>query len=112
MIKKTIGSALIALIIIAVPAVSIGGLGNIVFDRQKASKAKVKGIGPVDFPHAKHVKRYKCSACHPKIFKKKIGANLVNMKANMEGQFCGSANCHNSKKAFALYECNRCHRKK
>ncbi len=112
MIKKTIGPALITLIILAVPAVSIGGLGNIVIDRQKASKSKVAGIGPVDFPHGKHVRRYKCNACHPKIFKKKIGANSINMKANMEGQFCGSANCHNSKKTFPLYECNKCHRKK
>ncbi len=112
MTKKNLCSALIAVIILALPAVSIGGLGNMVFDRLKASKAKVKGIGPVDFPHTRHEKIYKCSACHPKIFKKKRGANRVNMKANMEGKFCGSANCHNSGKAFPLYECNKCHREK
>ncbi len=112
MLNKTIASAITVLCILALPALSMGGLGNMVLDRQKASKAKVAGIGPVDFPHTKHEKLYKCSACHPKIFKKKRGANPINMQANISGKFCGSPNCHNSKKAFALYECNRCHREK
>jgi len=112
MLKKTLGPAIAVLVILALPALSMGGLGNIVIDRHKASKAKVPGIGPVDFPHTKHEKRYKCSACHPKIFKKKRGANDINMQKNISGKFCGSPNCHNSPKAFPLYECNRCHRKK
>jgi len=112
MMNKTIGSTLTLILILALPAISIGGLGNMVLDSQKASKAKVAGIGAVDFTHGKHAKRVKCSACHPKLFKKKIGASGINMKGNMEGKFCGSTNCHNSKKAFPLYECNKCHRKK
>lgn len=104
--------ALTILVIIALPALSWGGLGNMVIDRQKASKAKVAGIGPVDFPHGKHEKIYKCDACHPKIFKKKRGANNINMQKNISGKFCGSPGCHNSPKAFPLYECNKCHRKK
>ncbi len=114
MIKKSLlASAIISLSIIVMPAVSIGGLGNrMILDSQKASKAKVRGIGPVIFPHTTHEKSYKCSVCHPKIFKKKIGASGINMKGNMEGKFCASPSCHNSPKTFALYECNRCHQKK
>jgi len=112
MIKKIIGSALASLILLAMPAISIGGLGNLILDSQKASKAKVSGIGAVVFTHGKHAKRVKCAICHPKIFKKKKGASGINMKGNMEGKFCGSMNCHNSQKAFPLYECNKCHRKK
>lgn len=111
MFNKTIGLALTLLIIIALPAISIGGLGNMVLDSQKASKSKVKGIGPVLFPHGAHAKRAKCSVCHPKIFKQKRGASGINMKGNMEGKFCGTTNCHNSKKAFPLYECAKCHKK-
>ncbi|MFQ5354236.1 MAG: c(7)-type cytochrome triheme domain-containing protein [Thermodesulfobacteriota bacterium] len=113
MLNKTIGSAIFILAIIVMPAVSIGGLGNnMILNSQKASEAQVAEIGPVIFPHTTHEKRYKCNACHPKIFKEKIGASGINMKGNMEGKFCGSPNCHNSPKTFALFMCNRCHKKK
>jgi len=113
MLKKTIGIATLAIAVFALPALSHGGgLGILILDSQKASKAKVKGIGAVVFTHGAHAKRAKCSVCHPKVFKKKAGASGINMKGNMEGKFCGTANCHNSQKAFPLYECSKCHRKK
>ncbi|MFQ5480498.1 MAG: c(7)-type cytochrome triheme domain-containing protein [Thermodesulfobacteriota bacterium] len=111
--KMLLGSALLSLSIIVMPAISIGGpASNMILNSQKASKSKVKGVGAVKFTHGTHAKRAKCSVCHPKIFKQKIGASGINMKGNMEGKFCGSTNCHNSQKAFPLYECNKCHQKK
>ena len=88
--------------------VSHGAIGDIKIDNQKVSKAKA-GVGHVIFPHSKHEKLNKCSDCHPKIFAEKAGTNKITMKANMEGKFCGSVNCHNSPKAFPLYQCAKCH---
>jgi c(7)-type cytochrome triheme protein len=90
------------------PAVSIGAAGDITINSQGASR-KDAGVGAVRFPHALHKKKYKCASCHPKIFKAALGANKITMKLNMDGKFCGSPNCHNSKRAFPLYECSKCH---
>lgn len=86
-------------------------LGNMKLDSKVGSMHKA-GVGPVTFPHTAHEKLYKCGDCHPKVFKDKRKANDISMKKNMEGQFCGSLNCHNSPKAFPLYECIKCHAKK
>jgi len=75
----------------------------------KIQSMKKAGVGPVKFPHTFHKKKFKCSICHPGIFADKLGANDISMKKNMDGKFCGSANCHNSQKAFPLYECAKCH---
>ena len=75
----------------------------------KSQSMKKAGVGAVKFPHTFHKKKLKCGACHPGIFADKLGANDISMKKNMDGKFCGSANCHNSTKAFPLYECVRCH---
>ena len=83
-----------------------GPPGDIRLDDKIASLKKA-GVGPVIFPHLKHEKLYKCGDCHPKIFKDKHGENDITMKKNMDGQFCGS--CHNALKAFALYNCKKCH---
>ena len=91
-----------------VPVVSTAGIGDIKIENQAVSRQKA-GMGPVIFPHARHEKAFKCADCHPKIFKDKRGANPINMKANMDGKFCGSPNCHNSPKAFPLYQCTKCH---
>ncbi len=94
---------------LALPALAAGaGIGNIKLD-SKIESMKKAGVGPVIFPHAKHEQTNKCNDCHPKIFKDKLGANNISMKFNMEGKFCGSANCHNSPKAFPLYMCANCH---
>src|SRR3990172_9972428 len=88
--------------VLASPALSAAGLGNIVIDNQAESKKKA-GVGPVVFPHSRHEQLYKCKDCHPKIFVDKRGANMITMKLNMEKKYCGSANCHNSPKAFPLF---------
>lgn len=75
----------------------------------KIQSMKKAGVGPVKFPHTFHKKQFKCSVCHPAIFADKAGANDISMKKNMDQKFCGSPNCHNSPKAFPLYECVRCH---
>lgn len=67
------------------------------------------GVGPVIYPHAFHEKLYKCADCHPNLFKEKVGASGISMKANMDGNFCGSPKCHDSETAFPLYYCSRCH---
>ncbi|MBI5560012.1 MAG: hypothetical protein HY883_01905 [Deltaproteobacteria bacterium] len=89
-------------------AIYAAGPGDIRLD-DKIESLKKAGVGPVIYPHAAHEKLYKCADCHPKIFKDKHGANDISMKRNMDGQFCGSPNCHNSPKAFPLYNCARCH---
>ncbi len=100
------------LVILAVllvsPAVSIGAAGDIIIDSQGASREQV-GVGAVRFPHARHKKKYKCASCHPKIFKAALGANKITMRLNMNGRFCGSPSCHDGRKAFPLYECDKCH---
>ncbi|MBI5562859.1 MAG: hypothetical protein HY894_08445 [Deltaproteobacteria bacterium] len=84
------------------------GPGKLVLDSKAASMSKA-GVGPVVFPHDLHKQNLKCSECHPNIFKDQSKANDISMKKNMEGQFCGSPNCHNSPKAFPLYQCANCH---
>ncbi len=95
-------------LIIAIPAVSWAGIGDIRLE-SKIESMKKAGVGPVIFPHDRHEKANKCNDCHPKIFKDKRGANDISMKYNMEGKFCGSPNCHNSPKTFPLFQCASCH---
>ena len=95
---------------LAVPAVVAAGLGDMTINSQGKSRKEV-GVGPVVFPHTSHEKIYKCDRCHPRIFKKKRGADLINMNLNMSGKFCGAPGCHNSQKAFPLYKCFKCHKK-
>ena len=90
--------------------VAAAGLGKMKL-ATKIESMKKAGVGPVIFPHTKHEKAIKCAECHPKIFKEKRGTNNMTMKKNMSGQSCGFANCHNSPKAFPLFECFKCHTK-
>ncbi|HBG47085.1 MAG TPA: hypothetical protein DDW94_08860 [Deltaproteobacteria bacterium] len=105
-------NGLIALMLmLTVPAAAgAAPIGDIRLDSKVKSMRKA-GVGPVVYPHALHDKLYKCSECHPKIFKDKRGANNMSMKMNMDGKFCGSPNCHNSQRAFPLYDCIKCHTK-
>jgi c(7)-type cytochrome triheme protein len=67
---------------------------------------KVKETGPTVFSHTKHVARYKCSACHTKLYS--IGSNRhASMAAMEKGKSCGA--CHNAKEAFAVSQCQKCH---
>lgn len=62
----------------------------------------------VKFSHLKHGTRAaKCTTCHPKIFKMKLGANEMKMSQMYDGQFCGK--CHNGKDASDIRNCATCH---
>ncbi len=80
----------------------------ITFNNQSKSRAYTDMPPPI-FPHALHEKKIKCSKCHPKPFIKKIGANKVNMKENIEGNFCGK--CHDAIISFGMIKCALCHKK-
>ncbi|MEO2083035.1 MAG: cytochrome c3 family protein [Desulfurobacteriaceae bacterium] len=71
--------------------------------------------GNVVFSHVYHVKVKKqhCSYCHPKIFKKKFGADKFTMKDIWNGKYCGV--CHNGSRAFDAKNprnCIKCHKPK
>jgi c(7)-type cytochrome triheme protein len=63
---------------------------------------------PARFPHWVHRIRYQCSACHPTPFQMRAGSARITMADLDGGQACGR--CHNSRAAFGLFECDRCHR--
>ncbi|MBI5047471.1 MAG: hypothetical protein HZB54_00780 [Deltaproteobacteria bacterium] len=105
---STILFAVFVVIIISSDGFGVTKFGDMVFD-DKAGSMKKAGVTPAVFPHSKHEELYKCDICHPKIFKDKRGANDITMQKNIDGKFCGSADCHNSEKAFPLYHCNKCH---
>ena len=77
----------------------------IVFENQKASRKKAD-MPPARFSHPSHSK-LKCKDCHPSVFKEKKGANLVTMKKNVEGEYCGK--CHNGKSSWDMSTCKKCH---
>ncbi len=67
-----------------------------------------KTQGKVIFDGTAHANAgLKCNDCHTKIFPMKKGdLKMDDMKA---GKSCGT--CHNGKKAFAVTECAKCHKK-
>ena len=67
----------------------------------------VKATGQTRFSHKQHLATFPdCSGCHPAIFA--AGKNKRFSMADMEkGQSCGA--CHNSKEAFSVKECSKCH---
>ncbi len=67
-----------------------------------------KTTGKVTFDGTSHAKAgLKCNDCHTKVFPMKKGdLKMDDMKA---GKSCGV--CHNGKKAFAVTECAKCHKK-
>lgn len=71
------------------------------------SKAEKRGMPPVVFPHWYHRAEFKCKVCHPAIFEMRSGANDINMKKIIDGEFCGK--CHNGTIAWKPVECARCH---
>jgi c(7)-type cytochrome triheme protein len=71
------------------------------------SKAEKRGMPPVVFPHWYHRAEFKCKVCHPAIFQMKSGANDIDMKKIVDGQFCGK--CHNGTIAWKPVACYRCH---
>lgn len=83
-----------------------GVYGDTVFERE----GKTDGLAPAVFPHWVHRIRYRCSACHPKIFKAEKGLNPVTMEAIQKGESCGV--CHNGSVSWNIrFEtCSKCHR--
>ncbi len=67
---------------------------------------KTSQMPMVRFPHRAHTQWLDCVNCHDELFKKKAGANPVNMFAILSGEYCGR--CHGAV-AFPLTECRRCH---
>ncbi len=107
MIKRILIGTCMLLI---VPVIALSAVDSIKIESHGTSRNKA-GVGPVIFPHKLHKKSFKCAACHPKIFKAKLGGNSITMRQNMNKKFCGSPGCHNSPKAFPLFHCNKCHMK-
>lgn len=81
----------------------------IIIDNQSRSRGYTD-MPPTLYPHELHEKDITCSECHPKLFIKKIGANYISMRDNINGKFCGI--CHDGIKSFGMSDCNLCHRKK
>ncbi|MBI3585036.1 MAG: hypothetical protein HY096_13960 [Nitrospinae bacterium] len=78
----------------------------IIFNNQKASRGKAD-MPPARFSHSIHNKKLKCKDCHPSVFKEKKGANIVTMKKNINGEYCGK--CHNGQFVWDMSACRRCH---
>ena len=85
--------------LIAASAFAVGPGKTILFDG--------KGAGKVVFDGKTHTGT-KCVDCH-KFFIMKKGANVITMKDMRAGKACGA--CHDGKKAFAVKDCAKCHKK-
>ena len=67
-----------------------------------------QAFGKTIFSHAKHLDKFGCDECHPRLFQARRGANKVATMDDMEiGQSCGA--CHNGGKAFGVENCDPCH---
>jgi len=79
--------------------------GDIVIDRHSSANYQPAVV----FRHWKHRMHFKCSACHPRIFEMRAGANEITMDALLAGESCGR--CHDGLRAFGVtFEtCSECH---
>jgi len=68
---------------------------------------KVKETGPTHFSHNTHLGVAECGTCHPKLYSPNQKNRRVGMAAMGKGKSCGA--CHNSKEAFSVKECSKCH---
>ncbi len=75
--------------------------------RVKEITYKVKETGPTHFRHKTHLGSAECGACHPALYASNQKNRRVGMAAMEKGKSCGA--CHNSKRAFSLKECSKCH---
>jgi c(7)-type cytochrome triheme protein len=73
----------------------------------KEKTFKVKETGPTHFSHKIHIEISECVDCHPKLYAPNHKNRRVGMAAMEKGQSCGA--CHNSRKAFSIKECTKCH---
>jgi len=96
--------------VLALTATLVGCFKGGVLNRDLVFKTK---MGDVHFSHVYHVKVKKmhCSYCHPRLFKKRFGADKFTMRDIWQGKYCGA--CHNGRIAFDARNrnnCSRCHR--
>ena len=68
---------------------------------------KVKETGTTHFSHKFHIEVAGCAACHPKLYLPNQHNKRVGMAAMAKGKSCGA--CHNSKDAFPVKDCAKCH---
>lgn len=68
---------------------------------------KVKETGPTHFSHKAHLAATGCASCHPGLYSPIKQNRRVGMAAMQKGKSCGA--CHNSKQAFSVKECAKCH---
>jgi c(7)-type cytochrome triheme protein len=68
---------------------------------------KVKETGPTQFSHKVHIEVAGCEKCHPGLYATNQQNKRVGMAAMEKGKSCGA--CHNSKEAFSVKECSKCH---
>ena len=61
------------------------------------------------FPHWVHRVRYRCDACHDRLFNMELGTTEISMALMAQGKSCGT--CHDGKTAFkvSFENCARCH---
>jgi len=92
----------------ALASVALAAPGDLVIPRKGGTEGKTQ-ISPAVFPHWVHRVRYRCDACHNRLFQMKLGATEITMDQMFDGESC--ATCHNGKRAFAVSfsTCNRCH---
>jgi c(7)-type cytochrome triheme protein len=68
---------------------------------------QVRETGPTRFSHKSHISVAECGSCHPKLYSLKQKNRRVGMTAMTHGKSCGA--CHDSKQAFSVKECAKCH---
>ena len=68
---------------------------------------KIKETGPTIFSHKFHIEVAGCGKCHPELYLPNHQNKRVGMSAMEKGKSCGA--CHNSKEAFSVKECSKCH---
>jgi c(7)-type cytochrome triheme protein len=68
---------------------------------------KVEATGPTPFSHKFHVEVAGCGKCHPALYSVNQQNKRVGMAAMEKGKSCGA--CHNSKDAFSVKDCSKCH---
>lgn len=68
---------------------------------------RIKETGTTHFSHTRHLDGAECGTCHPKLYAPRQKNKRVGMAAMEKGASCGA--CHNSKQAFSVKECSKCH---
>ena len=88
------------------PRADVHGKGRMKLLDGDILMTNTRSMPHVLFPHRAHTEWLACSNCHPRPFRKVIGANANNMDEIFKGRSCGL--CHD-KVAFSTFVCERCH---